>query len=96
MTDRPKPVKQVKPSISDRMVTQLVKVFGPAQISRMGDPRPAAADPLAGLGGEWEMRRGSDGRSFLVRADEQRPASPGDPAPSPDSPHRGDGDTPAA
>jgi hypothetical protein len=56
----------------DRMHGQLVKVLGPAQFSRVREePRRRSPDPLAGSGGGLEIRRGADGRTYLVAHDQQ-------------------------
>lgn len=52
------------------VIDQVRKVFGPADFSRVREePRPRPADPYAGAGGEWEVRRNADGRTYLVPRD---------------------------
>jgi hypothetical protein len=62
--------KPGKGSLGDRIYRQLLKVFGPAQLGKLGTPPERSANRTQGVEGRWVLRRNSEGRTYL--------ASPGD------------------
>ncbi|WP_299279096.1 hypothetical protein [uncultured Georgenia sp.] len=59
-----------------RVIGLVRKVFGPAQLTPVrGQVDHAAQDPLATVRGDWEVRRGADGRTYLVARDTTTPGT---------------------
>ena len=50
-----------------RMERRLLTVFGPAQLGKVGKQPDRSPNRTAGVQGEWELRRDSTGRTYLVR-----------------------------
>jgi hypothetical protein len=48
-----------------RMERQLLSLFGPAEIGKLGKQPDRSTDHLAGVQG-WELRRDSTGSSYIV------------------------------
>ncbi|PFG39511.1 hypothetical protein ATJ97_2017 [Georgenia soli] len=63
--------KKAKPPLNDRIYNGLLKVFGPAQVTRLESERsPVKHAPVRAETG-WVLRRNSNGRTYLA------PAEPG-------------------
>jgi hypothetical protein len=71
------------------MERRLLTFFGPSQVGDVGRQPDRSLNRTAGVQGEWELRRDSTGRTYLVRGDEGRQAR-GERMPQPAPEHRGD------
>ena len=49
-----------------RMERRLLFFFGPAQLGKMGKPSVRSQNRTAGVDGNWDLRRDSTGRTYLV------------------------------
>jgi hypothetical protein len=59
----PKPRKR---SWLAQLEEELKALYGPAEVRDPGKPRQRSANRLEGVGGDYEMHRGPDGRAYLV------------------------------
>ena len=69
-----------------RLERRLLTFLGPAQLGKVGKQPDRSKDRTAGVQGEWELRRDSTGRTYLVRAKDGEQSSEGTaPQQSPES-----------
>ena len=52
------------------MERRLLTFFGPAQLGDVGKQPDRSESRTAGVGGQWELRRNTTGRTYLVPAQE--------------------------
>ncbi|MFP5346237.1 MAG: hypothetical protein ACLGIA_04335 [Actinomycetes bacterium] len=58
--------KNARRSFGYRVYRQLKKIFGPAQLGLMGEPRRRVKNRWQGVEGQWVLRRNSERRTYLA------------------------------
>ena len=69
-----------------RLEDELKAFYGPADVKDPGPPRARSQDRLEGSGGDYEMHRGPDGRTYLVARRTSRSAGDQPTGPAPEQP----------